>query len=190
MGSEGVQSTRIYITGFKKFHGVFENPTEVIVSRLKDFMKGHELPSGATLGSCTVLETAGEGALNNLLKVLDSAISEEDSGTQPGEKIDGAQRIVWVHFGVNSGATRFAVERRAVNEATFRCPDEMGWQPQGEVTHGLARVLDRREWCLRNRLICEYLVAWHGRPLFDATWETSHSLCAQYPSFAIADDVT
>ncbi|KAJ7237015.1 hypothetical protein O6H91_16G006300 [Diphasiastrum complanatum] len=130
MGSEGVQSTRIYITGFKKFHGVFENPTEVIVSRLKDFMKGHELPSGATLGSCTVLETAGEGALNNLLKVLDSAISEEDSGTQPGEKIDGAQRIVWVHFGVNSGATRFAVERRAVNEATFRCPDEMGWQPQ------------------------------------------------------------
>lgn len=35
-----------------------------------------------------------------------------------------------VHMGVNSGASRFAVERRAVNEATFRCPDEMGWQPQ------------------------------------------------------------
>ena len=35
-----------------------------------------------------------------------------------------------VHFGVNSGATRFSIEHQAVNEATFRCPDEMGWKPQ------------------------------------------------------------
>jgi hypothetical protein len=40
------------------------------------------------------------------------------------------KKIVWVHFGVNSGATNFAVEWRAVNEATFRCADELGWQPQ------------------------------------------------------------
>ena len=33
-------------------------------------------------------------------------------------------------MGVNSGASKFAIERKAVNEATFRCPDEMGWQPQ------------------------------------------------------------
>ena len=31
---------------------------------------------------------------------------------------------------VLAGATRFAIERQAVNEATFRCPDEMGWKPQ------------------------------------------------------------
>ncbi|MCO5557345.1 hypothetical protein L7F22_010908 [Adiantum nelumboides] len=36
----------------------------------------------------------------------------------------------FVHIGVNSGANKFAIERRAVNEATFRCPDELGWQPQ------------------------------------------------------------
>ncbi|GAB4832543.1 hypothetical protein Ancab_006561 [Ancistrocladus abbreviatus] len=35
-----------------------------------------------------------------------------------------------LHFGVNSGAARFAIEHQAVNEATFRCPDEMGWKPQ------------------------------------------------------------
>ncbi|KAJ7544899.1 hypothetical protein O6H91_09G098300 [Diphasiastrum complanatum] len=64
------------------------------------------------------------------------------------------------------------------------------FREQGEVTHGPARVLDTRERCLCNRLICEYLVAWHGRPLSDGTWETAHSLRAQYPSFAIADDVT
>ncbi|KAH7292224.1 hypothetical protein KP509_29G057300 [Ceratopteris richardii] len=33
-------------------------------------------------------------------------------------------------MGVNSGASKFAIERRAINEATFRCPDEMGWKPQ------------------------------------------------------------
>lgn len=38
--------------------------------------------------------------------------------------------IFQLHFGVNSGATRFAIERQAVNEANFRCPDELGWKPQ------------------------------------------------------------
>jgi hypothetical protein len=38
--------------------------------------------------------------------------------------------FIQLHFGVNSGATRFAIEHQAVNEATFRCPDEMGWKPQ------------------------------------------------------------
>jgi hypothetical protein len=38
--------------------------------------------------------------------------------------------IFQIHFGVNSGAMRFALENQAVNEATFRCPDELGWKPQ------------------------------------------------------------
>lgn len=40
------------------------------------------------------------------------------------------RNIFQVHFGVNSGASRFALENQAVNEATFRCPDELGWKPQ------------------------------------------------------------
>ncbi|KDO82373.1 hypothetical protein CISIN_1g030286mg [Citrus sinensis] len=35
-----------------------------------------------------------------------------------------------IHVGVNSGSSKFALERRAVNEATFLCPDQLGWQPQ------------------------------------------------------------
>ncbi|XWS63679.1 hypothetical protein CRYUN_Cryun06bG0122300 [Craigia yunnanensis] len=38
-----------------------------------------------------------------------------------------------LHLGVNSGAQKFALEHRAVNEATFCCPDELGWQPQSVV---------------------------------------------------------
>ncbi|CAI5505889.1 unnamed protein product [Closterium sp. Naga37s-1] len=47
--------------------------------------------------------------------------------------VNGGRRVIWVHLGVNSGASLIAVERQAANEATFRCPDEMGWQPQKEA---------------------------------------------------------
>ncbi|KAK4789093.1 hypothetical protein SAY86_020412 [Trapa natans] len=122
MGSEGPRAVTINVTGFKKFHGVSENPTETIVRNLKSFVDRKGLPPGLTLGSCTVLETAGEGAVPALLKVLESGIPPVNSSSR--------EQVVWVHLGVNSGALRFAIEQQAVNEATFRCADEMGWQPQ------------------------------------------------------------
>ncbi|KAJ3683888.1 hypothetical protein LUZ60_014115 [Juncus effusus] len=126
MGSEGPSNvTTIHITGFKKFHGVSENPTETIVTNLRPFMEKKGFPAGLTLGSCTILETAGQGAVGQLYKVLQSAIGGKDQGPSRN-----SGQIVWVHFGVNSGAPRFAIEMQAVNEATFRCPDELGWKPQ------------------------------------------------------------
>ncbi|KAK2977193.1 hypothetical protein RJ640_008818 [Escallonia rubra] len=124
MGSEGPPAVTIHVTGFKKFHGVSENPTETIVSNLQEFMKKKGLPKGLILGSCSILETAGQGALVPLYQTLQSAVSRNDSESAH------SGRVIWVHFGVNSGATKFAIEHQAVNEATFRCPDEMGWKPQ------------------------------------------------------------
>ncbi|CAA0822351.1 Peptidase C15- pyroglutamyl peptidase I-like [Striga hermonthica] len=128
MGSEGPAAAAaapvtIHVTGFKKFHGVTENPTETIVSNLEAFMNKRGLPKGLILGSCTILETAGHGALVSLYQTLQSAVSMNADMPNSGS-------VIWVHFGVNSGATRFALENRAFNEATFRCPDEMGWKPQ------------------------------------------------------------
>ncbi|XP_022862252.1 uncharacterized protein LOC111382489 [Olea europaea var. sylvestris] len=124
MGSEGpAPAVTIHVTGFKKFHGVAENPTETIVNNLQDFMKKRGFPKGLILGSCSILETAGQGALAPLYQTLQSAVIREGTMSNSG-------RVIWVHFGVNSGATRFALEHQAVNEATFRCPDEMGWKPQ------------------------------------------------------------
>jgi len=145
MGSEAPELVEFHITGFKKFHGVADNPTEVIVSKIEEYMRIHGMPNGVQLGSCTVLETAGMGALESLLQLLNTpfeAIEKPLILSPPGDS-QGLQhsggllsvphkRIVWVHFGVNSVSNNFAVERRAVNEATFRCPDELGWQPQRE----------------------------------------------------------
>ncbi|KAK9086231.1 hypothetical protein Syun_028625 [Stephania yunnanensis] len=124
MGSEGPPEVTIHVTGFKKFHGVSENPTETIVGNLKEYVKKKGLPKGVNLGTCCVLDTAGEGALDSLYRILKSAVTGLDL-----EPSNGA-RVIWLHFGVNSGATRFALENQAVNEATFRCPDELGWKPQ------------------------------------------------------------
>ncbi|KAA8536708.1 hypothetical protein F0562_029186 [Nyssa sinensis] len=124
MGSEGPPAVTIHITGFKKFHGVSENPTETIVCNLREYLKKKGLSKGLILGSCNILETAGQGALVPLYQTLQSAVSTKD------EESSSSGRVVWLHFGVNSGATRFAIERQAVNEATFRCPDQMGWKPQ------------------------------------------------------------
>jgi len=122
MGSEGPKCVTIHVTGFKKFQGVAENPTETIISNLKNYVERKGLPVGVTLGSCTVLETAGDGALPTLYKVMESGISRENDSSN--------EQVVWLHLGVNSGAVKFVIERQAMNEATFRCPDELGWQPQ------------------------------------------------------------
>ncbi|KAG9459879.1 hypothetical protein H6P81_004387 [Aristolochia fimbriata] len=121
MGSEGPSEVIVHVTGFKKFHGVAENPTETIVSNLKEFMEKKGLPKGLVLGSCRILETAGQGALAPLYQMFESGLNSKTSN---------GGRVILVHFGVNSGATRFAIEQQAVNEATFRCPDELGWKPQ------------------------------------------------------------
>ncbi|ONK63143.1 uncharacterized protein A4U43_C07F11850 [Asparagus officinalis] len=78
MGSEGPSGVTVHVTGFKKFHGVSENPTETIVSNLKEYMKKKGPPKGLVLGSCTVLETAGQGALAQLYKILESAVAKLD----------------------------------------------------------------------------------------------------------------
>jgi pyroglutamyl-peptidase len=127
MGSEGPpQAVTIHVTGFKKFHGVSANPTESIVRNLKDYVnKKNILPKNVVIGSCNILDTAGHGALVPLYQTLQSAlINNKDSDSS------SYGRVIWLHFGVNSGATRFAIEHQAFNEATFRCPDELGWKPQ------------------------------------------------------------
>lgn len=121
MGSEGPKAITIHVTGFKKFQGVAENPTEVIVNNLKDYVERRGLPAGVTLGSCTVLDAAGDGALPQLYQTMESVVSKTDTVSNAN--------VVWLHLGVNSGAVRFAIEQQAANEATFRCPDELGWQP-------------------------------------------------------------
>lgn len=86
MGSEGPKAVVIHVTGFKKFQGVAQNPTQTIVGNLKDFVERRGLAAGVTLGSCTILEAAGDGARPMLYKTMESGISTSNANEQ----------VVWV----------------------------------------------------------------------------------------------
>ncbi|KAF9681462.1 hypothetical protein SADUNF_Sadunf05G0004000 [Salix dunnii] len=203
MGSEGPPAVTIHVTGFKKFHGVAENPTETIVGNLKEYMKKKGMPKGVILGSCSVLETAGQGAVAPLYQTFQSSIKSKDSeSSSPG-------RIIWIHFGVNSGATRFAIEHQAVNEATFRCPDELGWKPQkvpiipsdGEISRvrkttlpveDLTKILAKKGYEVMTsddagRFVCNY-VYYHSLRFADENG--SKSLFVHVPLFLTIDEET
>lgn len=61
--------------------------------------------------------------------------------------------VLQLHLGVNSGATKFAIERQAINEATFRCPDELGWQPQVDVLLPSMKKEIILSFCCRKLLV-------------------------------------
>jgi pyroglutamyl-peptidase len=147
MGSEGPSPVTVHVTGFKRFHGVADNPTERIVRNLQSFVEKRGLPKGLVLGSCTVLEAAGQGALGPLYELLESTVLGREYGSS------NQDQVILLHFGANSGSHRFALENQAVNEATFRCPDELGWKPQrvpimssdGSILHARQTTLPVKE---------------------------------------------
>lgn len=94
MGSEGPPTVTVHVTGFKKFHGVSENPTETVVTNLKEFMKKRGYPKGLILGSCSILETAGQGAVAPLYQMLQSSLSKNDSESS------NLGRFIWVNCSV------------------------------------------------------------------------------------------
>ena len=111
MGSQGSPSNCIFhVTGFKKFYGVNENPTQVLASMLEDYIeKKRSLPLNAKLGSITVMETVGEGVLHTFQTLLNSALvvsSTISTTTTPtttdtintSSDVDVKDKIIWVSF--------------------------------------------------------------------------------------------
>jgi len=101
------------LTGFGPFGGVAENPTSRLMERLR-------LDTGNTSlhVSTYVLETSVSAARC----FLDSLSLSKTRGA------------VMLHLGVcvQEGVTGFRLEECAYNDASFRIPDETGYQPQGE----------------------------------------------------------
>ena len=83
-------TTTIHVTGFKKFHGVLENPTETIANNLTEYMNKKGLPKGLVIGSSSILEIAGQGALVPLYQRLQSSVIAKDSESSNSNK------IIWV----------------------------------------------------------------------------------------------
>ena len=137
-------SIRFIVTGFGPFHGVSDNPTQAIVQNLAEHLK--TTPSFVHLADITrtlLLETSAQAVHRELNQLYSELDSESASMT-----------TVLLHLGVNYCGTAFQLERCAYNNATFRVPDEQGYQPMQQcIIQGL-----EFESCLSSRLDVPALV--------------------------------
>lgn len=115
----GEKKVHFYLTGFGQFQGVPSNPTTTLMQELPAYLAKHPV-EGVQIESFTVVETSGVAA-TEYFKKLDQSPQE--------------QRAIFVHFGVNGSATKFALEQTGWNNADFRVCDERQWQPCCQPIH-------------------------------------------------------
>lgn len=127
--------TRFHITGFKQFYNVPVNPTQLIVDALPQYLDDHPLTSTACISSTDVFEVAAKTTLRAINTLYDrhihwTATQQLNSKRRPRHQFVHLQtRTVFVHLGVNMSISQFHLETQAKNEATFSCPDQLGWTP-------------------------------------------------------------
>lgn len=130
------RTTVFHITGFARFFNVPVNPTELIVHGLPQYLEQSPLNPNARLASATVLQVSAK----TVLEQLNSMYTQVRAGKKGANAKSGLlsshrgssgmkNRTVFIHLGVNMRCTRFHLEWKARNEATFSCPDESGWVP-------------------------------------------------------------
>ncbi len=98
-----------------------ENPTTILVQGLIDYLNQHGMSELASITRTVVLETSAEAArltIDSLWEEQELNSTLEDSTT------------ILLHLGVNYKGENFHLESCAHNEASFRVPDENGYQPK------------------------------------------------------------
>ena len=127
--------TTMYVTGFGPFMGVEQNPTSTLCETLKRYIRDGVAPdvdkkilqefdeSGIELKGLKVLEVAAESCRSEVPGIVEFLKGYKDKN----------QEAVIIHLGVASGRQSIGLECRAVNEATFRVPDQKGYQCCGEA---------------------------------------------------------
>eukprot|EP01103_Thecamoeba_quadrilineata_P012471 TRINITY_DN3220_c1_g1_i1.p1 TRINITY_DN3220_c1_g1~~TRINITY_DN3220_c1_g1_i1.p1 ORF type:complete len:161 (-),score=26.16 TRINITY_DN3220_c1_g1_i1:262-744(-) len=109
-----------HITGFGKFCGVNENPTEILIERLPTYLQENSIPENIQVLSYSILDVAGIDAVfffGSTISKFHNQIFEPNT------------RTIWLHFGVWTSLPGFNIETTGWNEADFSCPDEREWQP-------------------------------------------------------------
>lgn len=118
-------TTEIHLTGFSRFHNVHNNPTEHIANQLPHYLENNPLPRTAILSSSRVLKVSAETTRS----VLQQMYSKYLPAPHHKPTSTSTLQTIFIHMGVNVCAKRFQLEIQARNEATFICPDELGWAP-------------------------------------------------------------
>lgn len=150
-------TTAFHVTGFGPFYGVADNPSARLVgalpaalarSRAAAAMAGSHSPGGWPIGrpvlASTTILTVSTAVVDAKLADLyariarDRAAPAAAAAAAAGDSAAAAaaDRVVVVHFGVDTRAPCFHLEAVAVNEARFSVPDEANARPWGCAVDG------------------------------------------------------
>jgi pyroglutamyl-peptidase len=159
---------KFIISGFGPFGSVKENPTTIIVTKLCSFLKeqrqkqkqqcSDEKDSSRNtsnkykwllemIDECVLLETSANNVNETLSKFYTKLVNTTTTTTTT------KTNIIFLHLGVDENSTTFKLEKCAYNEATFRIPDEKGYQPTKEKIFHDLELND----CITTKLDIEFL---------------------------------
>ena len=208
------------ITGFGPFRGVAENPTTTIVNELHTYLTN---VCDIGLSSCTpkrlasnvtthIFETSAEDVrqwqdewFDRLSRGVECGSTtrgggETDSEAAAAELSDqGGNDVVLLHLGVHYKAKCFHLESSAYNDASFRVPDERGYQPNDEcvLPAGDGRHGDRLSTTLNVPVLVKKMESRGypsklsgdpGRFVCNYTYCYSLNKCNQFNSTALPPD--
>jgi pyroglutamyl-peptidase len=116
---------RFIITGFGPFGGVKDNPTTVIVRKLRSFLERTEETAqlASLIEDCILLETSVQDVNQTCDRLQQDFLKGAENNDSP------LRRRILLHLGVDEKSTLFKLESCAYNESTFRIPDQQGYQP-------------------------------------------------------------
>ena len=127
--------SKIILTGFGPFGGVDKNPSTTLVNTFQEYLQNSpdqwKQHLATRIEQCLVLETSA----NSVRQALDELAIQKFNATAPPPPTTTTptkttKTTIMLHLGVNYRGTGFQLEQCAYNDATFRIPDQQGYQPQ------------------------------------------------------------
>jgi len=111
-----------HFTGFGKFLDIITNPSMILMQQLPKIL-AEDVRIQSKCVDFKVLHVSGENSKKELNQIFQKYKKDKDG------------IHVYIHFGVAASRSSISLECEAWNEATFRGPDECGWQPDEECVN-------------------------------------------------------
>eukprot|EP01025_Chloroclados_australasicus_P020164 TRINITY_DN21198_c0_g1_i1.p2 TRINITY_DN21198_c0_g1~~TRINITY_DN21198_c0_g1_i1.p2 ORF type:complete len:258 (-),score=27.70 TRINITY_DN21198_c0_g1_i1:300-1016(-) len=111
---------KFVVTGFNSFSGVDDNPSGMLAQEINS---NFARMCGQDLELAVILNVAAADVKQWIVGQQHKMANKE--------LLDGSH-VVWLHLGVDTTRNQYSIETRAINNATFRCPDNKDWCPKDE----------------------------------------------------------
>ena len=167
-------SISFVVTGFGKFGGVSDNPTTVIVQRLQrrqeerqqqqqqqksdDVNDDYKNNDKDCIILCKIIKTAASSVTNEI-HILSEYIQQLETKelSNNNNNNNNTRHVVFIHLGVDYKSKSIKLETTAYNEASFRIPDEEGYQPKNIPIDDTQLISTRLSTSLNVKKICTHL---------------------------------